>query len=90
MDIVCIVTSHISVTSEDVSIGHRTVLDICRFTVDAAVRPSCLYNRLEEKLNHDYCQTGSYKSRSATAEAANVQDSWSALRGHSRQLKDRC
>ena len=68
---------------------YRTVLDICRFTVDVAVRPSCLYNSLEEKLNHDYCQTCSYKSRSAAAEAANVQHPWSALQGHPRRRKDR-
>ena len=59
---------------------YRTVLDICRFTVDVAVRSSCLYNSLEEKLNHDYCQTCFYKSRSAAEEEANVQDSWSAPR----------
>ena len=54
---------------------YRTVLDTCRFMVDVAIRPSCLYNSLEEKLNHDYCQTYSYKSRSAAAERTNVQDS---------------
>ena len=63
---------------------------MCRFTVDVAVRPSCIYNSLEEKLNHDYCQTSFHKRRSAAAEAANVQDSWSALQGHSRQRKGRC
>ena len=41
---------------------YRTVLEICRFTVDVAVRLSYLYNSLEEKLNHDYCQTCSFKS----------------------------
>ena len=45
-----------------------------RFTVDVAVRPSYFYNSLEEKLNHDYCQTCSFKSRSAAAKTANVQD----------------
>ena len=53
---------------------YRIVVDICRLTVDVAVRPSYLYNSLEEKLNHDYCQTCSAKSRSAAAKAANVQD----------------
>ena len=89
MDIVRTVTSHISVTTEDTRVELRrcksriygTVLDMCRFTVDVAVRPSCLYNSLEEKLNHDYCQTCFYKSRLAVAEAANVQDCWSALQG---------
>ena len=51
---------------------YKTVLDICRFTVDVAVRLSYVYNSLEEKLNHDYCQTCSFKSRSAAAKAANV------------------
>ena len=47
--------------------AYRTVLDICRFTVDVAFRPSFSYNSLEEKLNHDYCQTCSFKSTSAAA-----------------------
>ena len=56
-----------------------TVFDTCRFTVDVAVRPFCLNNSLEGKLNHDSCQPCFYKSRSAAEEAANIQDSWSAL-----------
>ena len=97
MDIGRTVTPHIPVTTEHARVElrrcknrtYRTVLGMCRFTVDVAVRPSCLYKSLEEKLNHNYCQTCSYKSRSAAAEAANVQDSWSALQGHSRRRKDR-
>ena len=68
---------------------YRTVLELCRFTVDVAVRLSYLYNSLEEKLNHDYCQTCSFKSRSAAVKAVNVQDAWSDLQGHSRRRKDR-
>ena len=67
-----------------------TVLDICRFTVDVAVTPSCLYNSLEEKLNHDFRQTCFYKDRSAAKVASNVQNFWSALQGHSKQRKDTC
>ena len=68
---------------------YRTVLEIYQFTVDVAVRLSYLYNSLEEKLNHDYCQTCSFKSRSTAAKTANVQDPRSALQGHSRRRKDR-
>ena len=68
MDIICTVTSHIPVTREDVRVGH-----IEQFWIYVAVRPSYLYNSLEEKLNHDYCQTCSFKSRSAAAKAMNVQ-----------------
>ena len=90
MDILCTVTSHIPVTTEDVTVGHVEQLDICQFTVNVAVRPFYLYNSLEEKLNHDYCQTCSFKNRSAAVKAANVQDLWSALQGHSRRREDRC
>ena len=63
MGIVRTVTSHIPVITEYVKVLHIKQYWICRFTVDVAVRPSCIYNSLEEKLNHDYCQTCSYKSR---------------------------
>ena len=71
MDIVRIVIA------EDVEFWQYNNTRYMPVTVDVTLKLSYSYNS-PEKLNHDYCETCSFKSRSTAAKAANVQDPWIA------------